>query len=66
MVILEGDPPPPTLPYGLHTGAVEIPERVAPVNGTVQKAGGKEATDVGGGGGTGGNLNGVQSLWAPP
>ena len=61
-----GKPPPPMVPSMLHVDAVAIPEKVVPAHAILQEGGGAEAMSVVSGGGKGGNLNGVQRLWAPP
>ena len=61
-----GRPPPPTVTYLQHSGAVEVPKRIAQAHIAVQEGGGAEATVFGGGGGKGGDLKGVQCLWEHP
>ena len=67
MVILEeGNLTPPTVPYVQHTGAVVLPKRTAQAHITVQEGGRAEEMAFVDGGGKGGNLKGVQRLWAHP
>ena len=47
-----------------HSGAMAVPEWATPAHIVAQEGGGAEATAFGGG--KGGNLKGVQRLWAPP
>ena len=54
------------VPYVRHYGAVIVPDRIVPSHSAVQEEGGEETTEFVGGGGEGGNLKGVQHLWAPP
>ena len=61
-----GKPTPPTVLSMCHYGAVEVPEWDAPVHIAVQKGSREEVTALGGGGGEGGHLQGIQRLWAPP
>ena len=61
-----GRPPPPTVTYLQHSGAVEVPKRIAQAHIAVQEGGGAEATVFGGGGGKGGDFKGVQRLWSHP
>ena len=61
-----GKPPPTTVPSVRHSGAVAFPKRIAQAHSAVQERGGSEETAFGGRGGKGGNLKGVQQLWAHP
>ena len=45
---------------------MEVTKQDAPVHIAVQEGSGEEATELGGGGGAGGHLQGIQRLWAPP
>ena len=51
-----GQPPTPTVPSVRHAGPVEVAERDAPVQSSVQEGGGAEATALGSRGGEGGHL----------
>ena len=66
VVILKEGNLPPMVIFLQHYGAVAVPELVLPVNSTVQEGGGAEARAVGGRGGKGGHLTGVQLLWSSP
>ena len=44
---------------------MEVAERGALEHSKVQEGSGVEATSLGGGGGAGGHLQGIQCLWAP-
>ena len=59
-------PPVPTVPCVQHASAVKVPELAAPAHSAVQQVGRSEVMAFGSGGGKGGNLKGVQHLWAPP
>ena len=45
---------------------MDVTERDAPAHSVVQKGIGEEVTDLGGRGEAGGQLQGIQRLWAPP
>ena len=45
---------------------MEVTEQEAPAHSVVQVGRGEEATELGGGRGAGGHLQGIQSLWVRP
>ena len=59
-------PLPPTVTSVQHYGDVEVPKRITQALITVKEGGGSEVMAFGGRGGKGGNLKGVQRLWAHP
>ena len=61
-----GKHPPPMVPPVKDYGAVECPEWDTHTHSTVQPRLGAEEAGVSGGGGEGGNCQGLQRLWAPP
>ena len=61
-----GKPTPTTVTYVWHAGDVEVTEWNALAQITVQDGIRAEGAVLGGGGGEGGHLQGIQRLWAPP
>ena len=49
-----------------HVGAMDVTEQDAPAHRAVKWGRGVEVTALGGGGETGGHLQRIQRLWAPP
>ena len=61
-----GQPTPPTVLSVQHAGAVAVPKRIAQAYITVHARGGAESMELGGRGGKGGKIKGVQHLWEHP
>ena len=57
---------PPTVIYVWHACATEVAEQDVLAHIKVQEGSGAETMALGGGGGAGGHLQVIQSLWAPP